>query len=165
MPILGTIIPVILNGTKIFQIPMKPVGFSQKLTPKNTNGGTEFRELFLILIFFENTWLEGKESVFWKAFPNFWVVLWKLFCVIYIDGSPVIFFWIINRVVWLEPVRLFAQLSFGEFDPGSEWTLAAWLRHASRTKSITSVMWKVANGCVTREQPALEYGIARRKAD
>tara|TARA_X000000950_G_scaffold240415_1_gene293484 strand:- start:197 stop:565 length:369 start_codon:yes stop_codon:yes gene_type:complete len=51
MPTLGTMIPVILNGMKIFQIPMKPVGFSQKLTPRNTNGGMEFRELFFILIF------------------------------------------------------------------------------------------------------------------
>ena len=28
------------------------------------------------------------------------------------------------------------KLSIGEFDPGSERTLAAWIRHASRTGSI-----------------------------
>ncbi len=49
----------------------------------------------------------------------------------------------------------------GEFDPGSEWTLAAWLRHASRARSFRQIpsgwcqLVKAANGCVTREQPAL----------
>ena len=56
---------------------------------------------------------------------------------------------------------------FGEFDPGSEWTLAAWLRHASRTVFIEGQpdMKAVANGCVTREQSTSKWGIARRKAN
>ena len=54
---------------------------------------------------------------------------------------------------------------FREFDPGSGRTLAACLTHASRTKFIwnaTSVKWSlnlVADGWVTREQPAFQRGI------
>ncbi|MFM2222298.1 MAG: hypothetical protein RLZZ78_555 [Armatimonadota bacterium] len=50
-------------------------------------------------------------------------------------------------------------LFFGEFDPGSGRTLAACLRNASRTR--TSVL--VANGRVTRKQPALKWGTTSRK--
>jgi hypothetical protein len=43
------------------------------------------------------------------------------------------------------------MISNGEFDPGSERTLAACLIHASRTrKSCFGGASKVANGCVTR---------------
>ena len=41
----------------------------------------------------------------------------------------------------------------GEFDPGSGRTLAACLTHASRTEIISVIL--VANGWVTRRQPAL----------
>ena len=59
------------------------------------------------------------------------------------------------------------QNFYGEFDSGSERTLAAWIRHASRTRSLDSLLTrvKVADGCVTREQPALKWGIALRKED
>ena len=59
------------------------------------------------------------------------------------------------------------QNFYGEFDSGSERTLAAWIRHASRTRSPDSLLTgvKVADGCVTREQPALKWGIALRKED
>ena len=48
---------------------------------------------------------------------------------------------------------------FREFDPGSGWTLAACITHSSRTVTRTSVLWSVADGWVTREQPALYCGI------
>ena len=35
---------------------------------------------------------------------------------------------------------------YGEFDPGSERTLAAWIRHASRTRSSSLLEWIVAKG-------------------
>ena len=47
-----------------------------------------------------------------------------------------------------------------EFDPGSGRTLAARLTHASRTEKIASVVFLVADGWVTREEPASESGIA-----
>src|SRR5687768_14896648 len=43
---------------------------------------------------------------------------------------------------------------YGEFDPGSGRTLAACLTHASRTVNRASARGSVANGCVTRGQPA-----------
>ena len=43
---------------------------------------------------------------------------------------------------------------FREFDPGSGWTLAARLTHASRTVKAPSGAYKVANGWLTRGQPA-----------
>jgi hypothetical protein len=72
------------------------------------------------------------------------------------------------------PTRLFNRSSCpsgerdldGEFDPGSGRTLAACLKHASRTRSIHSFGSgedRVANGCVTREEPAPETGITLRK--
>ena len=42
-----------------------------------------------------------------------------LFIVVHIESTD---YELLNLLNW-----------FGEFDPGSEWTLAAWLRHASRT--------------------------------
>ena len=42
--------------------------------------------------------------------------------------------------------------NFGEFDPGSERTLAAWIRHASRTRTLSveasadTLLGKVAKG-------------------
>ena len=47
--------------------------------------------------------------------------------------------------------ELFNIQWFREFDPGSGWTLAARLTHASRTVTRTSVLWSVADGWVTRE--------------
>src|SRR5262245_29841502 len=48
---------------------------------------------------------------------------------------------------------------YGEFDPGSGRTLAARLTHASRTVNRASARGSVANGCVTRGQPAPHSGI------
>src|SRR5919201_3938527 len=48
---------------------------------------------------------------------------------------------------------------YGEFDPGSGRTLAARLTHASRTVNRASARGSVANGCVTRGQPAPDPGI------
>ena len=47
---------------------------------------------------------------------------------------------------------------FWEFDPGSGRTLAACLTHASRTGSAPSGTDLVANGWVTREEPASQWG-------
>ena len=47
----------------------------------------------------------------------------------------------------------------GEFDPGSGRTLATCLRNASRTGEQSLV----ANGRVTRGQPALKWGTTARK--
>src|ERR1700712_3420660 len=58
--------------------------------------------------------------------------------------------------------RLQGQNSTGEFDPGSERTLAARLTHASRTRKGFGP-GKVAHGCVTRRQSSLERGITFRK--
>ena len=48
---------------------------------------------------------------------------------------------------------------FKEFDPGSGRTLAARLTHASRTSGDPSGLKLVADGGVTREEPALQRGI------
>ena len=47
---------------------------------------------------------------------------------------------------------------FWEFDPGSGRTLAACLTHASRTGLSPSGLSLVANGWVTREEPAFQWG-------
>ena len=47
---------------------------------------------------------------------------------------------------------------FWEFDPGSGRTLAACLTHASRTEQSPSGLYLVANGWVTREEPAFQWG-------
>src|SRR5215207_5842285 len=53
-----------------------------------------------------------------------------------------------------------SQILDGEFDPGSGRTLAACLTHASRTRSMRLAADDlVANGCVTREEPAPVSGI------
>jgi hypothetical protein len=54
------------------------------------------------------------------------------------------------------------QAFVGEFDPGSGRTLAACLTHASRTRFSRAFGQSedlVANGCVTREEPAPDLGI------
>ena len=53
-----------------------------------------------------------------------------------------------------------------EFDPGSGWTLATGLTHASRgvSRELASKR-RPAHGWVTRIQPALHIGIAFRKGD
>ena len=54
----------------------------------------------------------------------------------------------------------------GEFDPGSGWTLAAGLIHASRRGSMCSnTCGRPANGCGTRMQPTFYRGIARGNLD
>jgi hypothetical protein len=61
-----------------------------------------------------------------------------------------------------QPRRIAAWISvdlYGEFDPGSGRTLAACLTHASRTVNRASARGSVANGCVTRGQPAPDTGI------
>ena len=55
-----------------------------------------------------------------------------------------------------------------EFDPGSGWTLATGLTHASRGAAWTQlcwVWWRPAHGWVTRMQLTYQRGIARRKSD
>ena len=49
--------------------------------------------------------------------------------------------------------------TYEEFDPGSGRTLAARLTHASRTERFPSGDRLVADGRVTREQPAFQRGI------
>ena len=67
----------------------------------------------------------------------------------------VIPFWGITDIIYNE-----------EFDPGSGWTLATGLTHASRgvLKELASDR-RPAHGWVTRIQPALHIGIASRKGD
>ena len=64
---------------------------------------------------------------------------------------------------WLVNVQ--TNIFIGEFDPGSGRTLAACLTHASRTgRSDSLLLWSlVANGWVTRRQPALQMGTTPRK--
>ena len=52
--------------------------------------------------------------------------------------------------------RRIGHILFGEFDPGSERTLAAWIRHASRTKQ----QCLVAQGWGTREWLTRKFGTA-----
>ena len=61
-----------------------------------------------------------------------------------------------NRSEVADPLAGEAQTFHGEFDSGSERTLAAWIRHASRTGLISEQfeVEPVANGCVTRESSA-----------
>ena len=49
----------------------------------------------------------------------------------------------------------------GEFDPGSGRTLAACLTHASQGERFLRKTIKLADGLVTRRQPALMIGITR----
>ena len=53
----------------------------------------------------------------------------------------------------------------GEFDPGSGWTLAAGLIHASRGVEESLLSLRPANGCGTRTEPSFERGIAQRNLD
>ena len=73
-----------------------------------------------------------------------------------------------NPVIWStqknagspEPAPI-KEVPIGEFDSGSERTLAAWFRHASRT--IPAKAGIVAEGLVTRGQSTLDSGITFRK--
>ena len=58
------------------------------------------------------------------------------------------------------PLRIY----HGEFDPGSERTLAARLKHASRTAWGSLLPQRVADWWVTRGWPTLEMGIAIRNS-
>ena len=71
--------------------------------------------------------------------------------------------WVINarsrlfkNLIWASWWGL--DTTFWEFDPGSGRTLAACLTHASRTGLIPSGINLVANGWVTREEPAFQWG-------
>ena len=68
-----------------------------------------------------------------------------------------LFFWGLTDIIYNE-----------EFDPGSGWTLATGLTHASRGvffKKLAFWRERPAHGWVTRIQPALHIGIASRKGD
>ena len=78
----------------------------------------------------------------------------------------------ITRLLWnfawskaqLKKISIKWYKFFREFDPGSGWTLAACLTHASRTELLWQIPsgWRwfnlVADGWVTREQPASKRG-------
>ena len=69
--------------------------------------------------------------------------------------------WVIARSKYLmNDFKSFGSLNtiYWEFDPGSGRTLAACLTHASRTDEAPSGTELVANGWVTREQPAFQRG-------
>ena len=53
--------------------------------------------------------------------------------------------WVCTQTIHSLPLGA-TEFLFGEFDPGSERTLAAWIRHASRTISQEIV----AEGLITR---------------
>jgi len=56
----------------------------------------------------------------------------------------------------------FTSILFWEFDPGSGWTLAACLKHASRTEICRKM--KISGGRVSiSKERTLNYRIARRK--
>ena len=59
------------------------------------------------------------------------------------------------------------KLYNGEFDPGSGWTLATGLTHASRgaAREWQHFCRRPAHGWVTRMQPALHRGITGRNSD
>ena len=59
-----------------------------------------------------------------------------------------------------QQIRAKRTIYHGEFDPGSGRTLAACLTHASRTRGEGSLLLSnlVANGWVTRKQPAFRMG-------
>ena len=60
-----------------------------------------------------------------------------------------------KNLIWSRKVL---DTIFWEFDPGSGRTLAACLTHASRTGLSPSGLSLVANGWVTREEPAFQWG-------
>src|SRR5215210_3155142 len=72
-----------------------------------------------------------------------------------------------NGQIFAGTLAVSAQTFHGEFDSGSERTLAAWIRHASRTGLLLPQgrSNSVAKGCVTRGESAEMWGIARRKAN
>ena len=74
---------------------------------------------------------------------------------------------------WFQTIPLRLELKIynktffynGEFDPGSGWTLAAGLTHASRGAAEEVACYfcrRPAHGCVTRMQPTFNRGIIRR---
>ena len=58
--------------------------------------------------------------------------------------------WIFLKTSFQEASIFLRKISIREFDPGSGWTLAACLTHASRTKWSSSERNLVADGWVTR---------------
>ena len=62
--------------------------------------------------------------------------------------------WGFNSLIHLTINKLIKKYN-GEFDPGSGRTLAACLTHASQGESFLRRTSKLANGLVTRRQPAL----------
>ena len=69
-----------------------------------------------------------------------------------------------SLIIRLQKTRQADWTYNGEFDPGSGRTLAARLTHASRTDRILSGKRLVANGWVTRRQPASRIGTTARKS-
>ena len=67
--------------------------------------------------------------------------------------------WVTDRID-MDKWKLVDIQLYKEFDPGSGRTLAARLTHASRTEKVASVIFLVADGWVTREEPASKSGIA-----
>ena len=67
-----------------------------------------------------------------------------------------------NVSVWSERIKRYwpkgEYTTTKEFDPGSGRTLAARLTHASRTGERSLLLELVADGWVTREQPAFQRG-------
>ena len=66
--------------------------------------------------------------------------------------------WVTDRID-MDKWKLVDIQLYKEFDPGSGRTLAARLTHASRTVTRSLLLWSVADGWVTREQPAFLRGI------
>ena len=68
-----------------------------------------------------------------------------------------------------DKLEIYKKLYNEEFDPGSGWTLAAGLTHASRGAAwdgdSSKSWWRPAQGCVTREQLARIRGITGGNAD
>ena len=80
---------------------------------------------------------------------------------IYIYFRPVQTIWTVDTIFGITDI-----IYNEEFDPGSGWTLATGLTHASRgvLKELAPER-RPAHGWVTRIQPALHIGIAFRKGD
>ena len=71
-------------------------------------------------------------------------------------------FWVLGLKRSRNTIIIILRYYYGEFDPGSGWTLAGGLIHASRTAALLNLFnrWRVAHGWVTRTQSTLKWGIA-----
>ena len=155
---------------------------TRSLPPKRSVAGQAegSQDSVLCSIFQKKVWKKCWRTIlkksWWFSFL-FEEALWNLLCAIDWDPQSKFKNGVLTSVKHLATAQVVVEYSsswitrfwtlFGEFDPGSEWTLAAWLRHASRTVFIEAQadIKAVANGCVTREQSTFKWGIARRKAN